>query len=346
MAELDYEGENLYRRNYLDIVTAYVESPAVRRMPDVELFLGDGRVEIVGMTMFGGRRARVLRVAALPGVYWEVWVLPVEDTPFESTEQVSAYLAGSMGVPPSRASRLVERLGGVPVKITVNLFSGPDSRVLLEGFLRDIARKRDLPTAEPIPGAVEDEELETQLEDAGYLLGAVRHLDQLSTGLTPTAVFLKLSEHMSQARLDAALEIFFELDDAYAQIELARSLLRCARIAAWPALREILLGDRGDLALHLVEALIAEADARALSALMYVLRRRTEFVDLDPDAVVAWGLSHVRVLSGMPLAELVEYSTPGAIPDVTLERSSAARSAELDRWFQWWEKKQASVPRF
>ncbi len=345
VAELDYDGENLYRRNHLDFVTRYVESPAVRLMPDVDLFLGDGRVEELGLRLFAGQQARVRKVAALPGVFWEVWVLPLEGVPFESMEQVSAYLVGSMGVPPSRARRLVEHLGGVPVKITVNLFSGADAWVLIEGFLRDVSWQRDVLAIEPIRGVGEDEELEMQLKDAGFLLGAVRHLDQLSTGLTPTMVFLKLSEHMTPAHLDTVLEILFDLDNAYAQIELVRALLRCRQIASWRHLREILHGDRGERAMNVVEALIAEADAKALSALMHVLHARDEFVDVDSDAVVMWGLSHVRILSGMRLAELVKYSTPGAIPDVTLERSSAARSAELDRWLRWWEKKQSSVPR-
>ena len=232
------------------------------------------------------------------------------------------------------------------MKITATVFAGPESQVLVEGFLRDVVWQPDLPMVEPLPEAGEEEELRARLQDVEFLLDSVRHLDQLSRRLTPGAIFLKLSEHMTQEQLDTALEIFVELDDTHAQVELARSLLRCPHVTAWRRLREILFGERGDLALHVVEALIAEADGRALSALMHVLRRAQEFTDLPSDVVVRWGLSHLRVLSGMPLAELVEYSTPGAIPDVTLERSSAARSEELDRWFRWWEKKQASVPRF
>ncbi len=344
MEELDYESDNRYRRNRLDFVTEYVESPAVRGMADIDHFLGDGAVEDLGLTTFAGRRARVRRIAAEPGAVWEAWVLPLEESPFESIEEVSEYLVGAMAAPPSRALRLARRLGGVPVKITVTLLAGAGSRVLIEGFMRDIAREPDLPVRS-IAGVV-DEELERRMNDPKFLLDAVRHPDQLSMGLTPLAVFLKLSERMTEEHIETALELFSDLNNAYEQVELARSLLRCPRIAAWRRLREILFGERGELALHLVEALIAEVDARALDALMHVLRRAPEFADVDPDVVVAWGLSHLRILSGMSLAELVEYSTDGAIPDGALERSSAARSAELDRWFRWWEKKQASVPRF
>lgn len=347
MIELDYEGENAYRRNRLDFVTDYVRSSAVRRMPDVQFFLGDGRIEDLGQTMFAGRKARIVRLAALPGLYWEAWVLPLEQTPFTSGFEELAYLVGAMGVPPSRAAAIVERLGGLPVKITETLFSGADARVLIEGYLRDAVVRSDLPVPDDLPEELElGGQLEKRLADVDFLIDAVRHLDQLSSGLTPTSVFLKLSEHMTQERFGTALDLFYELDNAYAQVELARALLRSRQLSSWRRLREILFEDRGLLAMHLVEALIAEADARALSALMHVLKRASDFRDTDSDVVVEWALSHLRVLSGMPLAELVEYSTPGAIPDDAPERSSVVQSAELDRWFRWWDEKQASVPRF
>ena len=66
-------------------------------------------------------------------------------------------LAPMSGVTDPPFRRLVEHLGGVPVKITVTLFSGADSWVLIEGFLRDVYWQRDLPTVEPIRGVVEDE---------------------------------------------------------------------------------------------------------------------------------------------------------------------------------------------
>lgn len=343
LTELDYEGENLYRRNRIDFVTRYVESPEVRRLPDIELFLGDGRTEGVDWRAFGGRRVRVARIAALPGSFWEVWLLPLAESPFDSIEQVSAYLAGAMGVAPSRARLVAERLDGVPVRITVHVFSGVDSFVLVEGFLRDVSWQTDLPTASPLPELEDD--LVSQLENTASLLAWVRQPDQLSTALTPTTVFLKLSELLTQAELDAAIEVFLELNNAYAQIELVRALLRSPRIDSWGRLRAILHGPRGDLAMHVVEALVAEADTKALSALFHVLERRDEFSDVAPEALITWGISHVRVLSGMSLAELVKYSTSGTDPDVSADRRRPARAAELDRWLRWWEKKQGSLPR-
>ena len=111
---------------------------------------------------------------------------------------------------------------------------------------------------------------------------------------------------------------------------MARAILRYDPDAGRRALGRFLRPSSGVLALDVVEALIAEDHPDALGALVGLLRRRDDLPGVSPPEVARWGVRHLRALSGMSLARVLEQFPPGAAP---------GSDAELERWLEWFEER-------
>ena len=96
------------------------------------------------------------------------------------------------------------------------------------------------------------------------------------------------------------------------------------------AVRDVLLGrEVGDR-----DWVVVGSSVEEMLALGFTQVGRDFPVFLHPDTGEEYALARTERKQGAGHTGFAVH----ADPDVTLERSSAARSAELDRWFRWWEK--------
>jgi hypothetical protein len=355
LEEIAYEEANRLRRQKMAFAEAFVRLPWVRTLPDVDLFWGDLRVRDMGRPA-GAQEpdARLKKIAAEAGEVWEAIVIDAPSL-LDPPAMRERYILGALGLSVERSRAILDRLGGMPIKIIQTRYV-QDADVVLwsERLFSGLREEEGTPEetdgeAPGAPSAIEREQarrLEEKLADPERLLDLIRGISagekeepRLATHL---GLFLRLSARMDRDLLEKVLDLANAVDDAFSQVELARVALRFDATHAGPPLRAVVQGESGARAMNVAEALVAEGQRTAVPAIAQILWNRQQYADVDPDAVAAWGVQHLRVLSGAPL-ESVAKVVPQAAGDGSHD-PGADLAVELDFWLSWWEREKGRYP--
>ncbi|HVR74154.1 MAG TPA: hypothetical protein VMT52_07480 [Planctomycetota bacterium] len=346
-AEVAYEEANEIRRARLDFINAVLLVPGLRAAPRLELYSGDLRLEDTGeRATFAGKDARHVRIAAVPTFAWDA-VVSSDPALLPEPWQRERWLAGALELSPQRARLLIERLGGVPVKIKVRGLPFPGGQVAIEHTLvrydeADGGDSGRRPTAIDREGAQRvDLALGTPEAILDFIESPPVDAEEILRFVSGPGVFLRLSSLLRPDLAGRVARLCASLEDGASQVELARALLRHDAALALSRLRGLVLGPEGARAMNVVEALVAEENDRALDALFVVLERRNEYADVEGGAVAAWAVQHIRLLSGITLERLLEiFPSPSSAED-----AAAALPGEVDHWLRWWESERTRHPR-
>lgn len=346
-AEVAYEEANEIRRARLDFINAALLVPGMRAAPRLDLYSGDLRLEDTGeRATFAGKDARHVRIAAVPSFAWDV-VISSDPALLPEPWQRERWLAGALELSPQRAGFLLERLGGVPVKIKVRGLPFPGGQVAVEHTLvrydeADAADSGRRPTAIDREGAHRAElALRTPEAILDFIESPPEDAEEILRFVSGPGMFLRLSSLLRPDLAHRVARLCASLEDGSSQVELARALIRHDAALALSELRGLVLGPEGARAMNVAEALVAEENDRALDALFVVLERRDQYADVEGGAVAVWAVQHIRLLSGLTLERLlVIFPSPSSVED-----AAAALPGEVDHWLRWWVSERTRHPR-
>ncbi len=318
---LDYDAATRRRRGRIDLYSLAIERRGEWEGTWSDLN-GSGQSREIDRARFGGRPARVVRLAVEPGVYWDVTLAAGDVAPVDPAFATPKILSGVFGVAPGRAGRLATALRELPVAVDGYVLGDDGIESAFAATLFDV--RPAAPASDSLwpddATLARREELDRRLSSTDVLLDAVSRPDALSTPVTLSELCLRIAARIEIDDVTRVVDLVAGAEHESERVELARALLRRFPRRAWVALRPSLDSPRIELAAGLVEALIAERHPAARASLLRVLRQRDRWAsDVPPEEIERWALGHLRVLSGIPLARLLEQLPSGA-------------DAELETW--------------
>ena len=296
---------------------------------DISLYLGDGTAQTRRLS----ETLRSTLLAVEPGVYWDIALSTSPPRAPQLLDSFAAACVAVLGVAPARAAHLVAVLDGVPWRVRAHYVGVDEPETVIElAFGGASHRDAGEPPPATLDGAAYRQSLEA-LDSVDDVLAVVfQPAEGVSTSVTRTAAFLQLGRLGESFDAEAVVAAIRAAPDSETRTELTRGLLRRAP-ESWQLLRPLLFKSFGQTAMDFVDALCAEADPRCLSALVHVLSRRHEYVDIAPEFVLEWGLVRLRYESGMDLAALLERAAVDPSDDLHQRRLD-----ELRRWLSWWDR--------
>lgn len=350
-AEALYEERNFWRQNRQTFSSDFLRSPWLRGRAYVDWCWGDLRTRDGEAVEWEGDDASVKFLAGEPGEVWEV-VLASAGSSIAAIGRQELCLAGALGITVDRARAILQRLGGMPARITSvrPLVEERRERVMVTTFRmareasraeQEAMRQETLPSAGVVQAA---EALDQSLAHSGTILSLLSDISQGREAppglLTISGLCLRLSKLLMREDLPEVVDACRQAGDALIQVELARAALRVDGEIAWRELRPLVLGASALTAMNVVEALAAEAHPKALAALAQVLKKRHVYTDVGQGTVVNWALRHLRVLSQVPPSMVLE--------SLTIALVSAEEDLEpgfdLDFWLRWLEQQRQRLP--
>ena len=341
----EYERENQARRSRVDFVDLFLRFPRVRSLDHLEFYSGKtGLIESVENS--NATAPRTSRVAAEPGVMWEIAV--DGDFGLELPSWLADYLIFSvMGVSLEQSREISVSVGELPRKLRATVLPS-SSKVVVEYEILSVS---EVPAEEAlfeIPEAAlqRARDLESRFDSAEAVLDALEDPRDLPARLSPLELVPFLEHHFSAEHLERVAKLWKKSEDFEMQVELMRLVLRRAERAARPRVMASVSGVNGQEAIAAAEALIAEDHPAARGAVVRLLERRQVYSDLATGSVVPWAMQHLRLLSGASLEKLAEVLSKAWPADREVKDDSGddlhePLGIELDYWLRWIESPDA-----
>ena len=309
------------RLDEIELVDAYLRAPQLRELEDIEDYRGDGKLIDYALELtYRGRAARRVGLSLAPGELWDIVVVDSID----QNELVEAewLLVTLLGVASWESAAIVRRLGGVPLRVVIRLVPEATGAVVLEYAIRFAGETWDAEIAIAPPRGGEGWTIADIPEDADGLLAWLREAASQPAGLERAALILERCPR--ERLLGTVLDAYRETELGLVQIELGRVLLSRVPDETLPLFEADLEGDNILRAIQAAEVLIAEDDARATSAVLDLLDRATR-LESDEGAIelASWAVRHLRLLSGMTLAELEAALIPEGAEEPLLDLEAA-----------------------
>lgn len=348
LSELQYEENNRLRQQTLELLAHHVHLPWLRSLDLSDLAWGDLQVAEGPPEEVDGEETRVLYLAAEPGEVWEA-VLAPPSSPLRDVASPPAFLACALGVSVPRAERILDRLGALPARVTVvRLVPAEASEVISETRFvtarRATSEELSSTGDHPPPDLVhEARSLDARFATVDSILAVLapvaRGERELPGLLTVQGLVLRLGRRLRPSDLEPVAELCAASGDSLIQVELARALLRSKDERAWALLKPLAVGEAGNVAMNVAEALVAERHPAALAVVAGILRRRSGYDDVEAGAVSEWAIRHLRLLSGLGLDRLIAAAESGG----AAASPAAGGSADLDFWLRWSENEGARL---